>query len=190
MVEILGKMKNPFIVTERLYLRPLEFDGDDAKYYKWLNDEEVCKNNSHHVFPYTRDEAINYIANLAGSKENLVLAAILKTGDIHIGNLGLLRIDFKNQNAELALLFGEREYWFQGYGNEAAVALLKHGFEELNLHRIYSNTFAENIAMRKLAGSLAMRQEGVRREAYFKSGKFVDVIEFGVLREEFLNALL
>jgi RimJ/RimL family protein N-acetyltransferase len=37
---------------------------------------------------------------------------------------------------------------------------------------------------------LAMRQEGVRRQAYFKGGKFVDVIEFGVLREEFLNAVL
>jgi len=182
-------MRNPFIVTERLYLRALEFDSDDSKYHKWLNDEEVCKNNSHWVFPYTPDEAINYIANMQGSRENLVLAAVLKVGDVHIGNISLLHIDFKNQNAELALLFGEKDYWYQGYGQEASIALLKHGFLEMNLQRVYSNTFAENIAMRKLAGSLGMRQEGVRRKAFYKGGKFVDVIEFGVLKGEFLEGV-
>jgi [ribosomal protein S5]-alanine N-acetyltransferase len=177
-------MNNPFIITERLYLRPLTFKDD---YVRWLNDEEVCRNNSHRVFPHTPEEGVDYIADSMGSSENLVLAVVLKVGDVHLGNISLLRIDFKNQNAELAILMGEKEYWYQGYGHEASIALLKHGFDEMNLQRVYSNTFAENIAMRKLAGALGMRQEGVRRNAYYKNGKFVDVIEFGVLKSEFIG---
>jgi RimJ/RimL family protein N-acetyltransferase len=39
--------------------------------------------------------------------------------------------------------------------------------------------------MRRIALDLGMREEGRRREAAFKDGRFVDCVEFGVLRAEF-----
>jgi RimJ/RimL family protein N-acetyltransferase len=39
--------------------------------------------------------------------------------------------------------------------------------------------------MQKLAGQLGMREEGRRRGAMWKRGRFVDVLEYGVLADEF-----
>lgn len=178
-------MKNPFLTGERIYLRPLTFEDMDGNYIRWLNDADVCKNNSHHIFPYTRDLAQDYIKNAYVSKDKLILAVSLIENDLHVGNISLLRIDFMNQNAEFVILIGEKKYWGKGLSKEAAFLILKHGFDALNLHRIYCGTFHENTAMQKLAIYLGMKEEGVRREAFFKNGKFVDIIEFGVLKHEF-----
>jgi RimJ/RimL family protein N-acetyltransferase len=39
--------------------------------------------------------------------------------------------------------------------------------------------------MKKLALKLNMKREGVRRKALYLSGKYIDVYEYGVLRDEF-----
>ncbi len=42
--------------------------------------------------------------------------------------------------------------------------------------------------MRRVAERLGMREEGVRRQAAFKDGAYVDVVEYGVLRAEYESA--
>lgn len=178
-------MKNPFLIGERVYLRPLSLEDLKGNYMFWLNDPETNTQNSHHIFPYTEEMARDYVQNAYNSKDKLVLATILKENDLHIGNISLLRIDFMSQNAEFAILFGEKKYWGRGLSKEAAFLIVQHGFCALNLHRICCGTFSGNSPMLKLANFLGMKKEGVRREAFFKDGKFVDIIEFGVLRSEF-----
>jgi RimJ/RimL family protein N-acetyltransferase len=180
-------MKNPFLVGERLYLRPLELVDLNGNYVNWLNDEEVCKGNSHHIFPYNVDLAKMYVENTNKSTDKIVLAMVLKETDIHIGNIALQNVNFLHQNAEFAILLGEKEYWGKGYSKEAAYLIVKFGFETLNLQRIHCGTFSENISMIKLAGYLGMVKEGVRRKAFYKNGKFIDVEEFGVLKQEFIE---
>lgn len=178
-------MKNTFLIGERVYLRPLSLQDLNGNYVSWLNDSEVCVSNSHHIFPYTEEMARYYIQNAYISKDKLVLAAVLKENDRHIGNISLLDIDFRSQHAEFAILFGEKKYWGKGFSKEAALLIIQHGFSALNLHRIYCGTFSENTPMIKLASYLGMKKEGVRREAFFKNGKFVDIVELGLLRREF-----
>jgi RimJ/RimL family protein N-acetyltransferase len=42
--------------------------------------------------------------------------------------------------------------------------------------------------MQKLAKKMKMLQEGVRRQAMYKMGKHVDIIEYGVLKDEFYKS--
>jgi len=51
-------MINPFIVGTDIYLRPLRVQDAEGSYVEWLNDPEVCQYNSHHVFPYTPQKAL------------------------------------------------------------------------------------------------------------------------------------
>lgn len=178
-------MKTPFLVGNRVYLRALCPEDLDGHYMSWLNDAEVCRYNSHHRFPYTRSQAEHYVSTVAASRENLVLAVVTKAKDLHIGNIALQNVDAISRSAEFAVLLGDKKYWGRGFGAEAAVLLIRHGFEALNLHRIYCGTFAPNEGMRRLAGALGFAQEGQRREAFFKNGAFVDIIEYGLLRGEF-----
>ena len=178
----------PFLQGEKLYLRPLLVSDCDGPYLTWLNDEAVCYGNSHHVFPYTLDQARAYVGHVqahSNHRSALVLAMIEKKSDRHIGNVALDAIDYISRCAEFSIIIGQKEAWGLGYGKEAGRLILTHGFYCLNLHRISCGTLDNNTAMIRLARYLKMGQEGVRRQAVFKNGRYRDVIEFGVLSNEF-----
>jgi len=177
--------KIPFLTGERVYLRPLELGDCEGPYLDWFNDEEVCRGNRHHTFPYTPEKAREYVKMTRTSDEELVLAIVEKARDAHIGNIALQQIHPVYRSAEFSIVIGAKEAWGKGYGSEAGALLLDHGFSRLNLHRVGCGTFATNTAMQGLALSLGMKEEGRRRDAAFVAGKYVDVIEYGVLRDEY-----
>ncbi|MBY0449744.1 MAG: GNAT family N-acetyltransferase [Cyanobacteria bacterium] len=178
---------NTFLSGERVYLRGLDEHDVKGNYVHWLNDPEVCRYNSHHTFPYTQEQALAYIRSLSNTRDKLVLAIIERQSQKHIGNLALQNIHAINQSAEFAILMGEKAFWGLGYGKEAASLIMTHGFLALNLHRIYCGTNHENIGMQKLAESLGMKEEGRLRQATFKHGKFMDVIQYGILKSEYFD---
>jgi RimJ/RimL family protein N-acetyltransferase len=174
-----------FLETPRLYLRPLVPADADGPYLRWFNDAEVCRYNSHHVFPYRREDALAYIEKVTNSHRELVLAIVQRSDQRHIGNISLQVVDLVSRTAELAIVIGEKDCWGEGFSKEAAQALVQHGFATMNLHRISCNTPIDNIPMRKLAGALGMQQEGIRRQALFKDGRYLDLVEYGILRNEY-----
>lgn len=178
-------MIDPFIIGNDVYLRPLRPQDAESGYVQWFNDADVCRYNAHHVFPYTPQKALEYIQYAATAKTAVILAVCLKSNDRHIGNVSLQHIDFLNRSAEFAVLFGDREHRGKGYARQAAHLLFAHGFLELNLHRIYCGTSADNLPMQKLAAFLGMREEGRRTQAMFKHGRYVDIVEYGILHTEF-----
>lgn len=178
-------MKNVFLKGKDIYLRPLEEKDLKGNYVSWLNDSEVNLYNSHHVFPYSKEEGLAYIKASKKNTNTLVLAIVTKTRNVHVGNIALQNIDFFNRSAEFAILVGEKKFWNKGFSKEAAKLIIEHGFTALNLNRIYCGLIKENIAMNKLALFLGMKKEGVRRQALYKGGTFHDIIEYGILRKEF-----
>lgn len=178
-------MPGAFLQGKRLYLRSLVEADAEGPYTAWFNDEEVCRGNSHHVFPYTREAALAYIRQAVQSQSDLILAIVRREDDRHIGNIALQNIHPVYRSAEFSIILGERATWGKGYATEAAQLLYEHGFAALNLHRIACGTFSDNLAMQRLAASLGMREEGRRRQAAFKRGRYVDVIEYGILQEEY-----
>lgn len=174
-----------FLEGERMYLRALEPKDAEGPYPWWLNDPEVCLFNSHGRWPYSPAKAVEYINAVAESRSELVLAMVLREGDRHIGNISLQNIDWIDRSAEFAILLGDRDAWGNGYSKEASFLICRHGFQELNLWRIYCGTSIKNIAMQHLAAYLGMEMEGRRRQAIFKHGEYCDIVEYGVLREEF-----
>jgi RimJ/RimL family protein N-acetyltransferase len=160
----------------------------DGPYVSWFNDADTCRGNSHHVRPYSAADARAYIARVAAAPDQLVLAIVRREDGRHIGNIALQAINPVYRTAELSIMVGERDAWGQGYASEAARLLCDHGFRALNLHRIACGTFAGNGGMRRVAERLGMREEGVRRQAAFKDGAYVDVVEYGVLRAEYESA--
>jgi RimJ/RimL family protein N-acetyltransferase len=173
-----------FLTGERVVLRPLSLTDADGPYPGWFNDPVVCRYNSHHVYPYTREQAIEYIRSVAGGPD-LVLAIDDRETGAHVGNVSLQEIDQRSRTAEFAIVIGDREAWGKGVGAEAGWLILDHGFRELNLRRVAAGTSAANTGMRRLAQRLGMREEGTRRQAMYKDGEYHDIVEFGVLRDEF-----
>ncbi len=176
---------NAFLTGPNIYLRPLEENDVNGNYPNWLNNNEICTGNSHHTFPNTKKATLEYIASVSNSKEVIVLAIIENITNRHIGNISLQNINLIYRSAEFSIIIGDKKYWGKGYGEEAARLLMKHGFDSLNLHRIYCGTFENNKGMQKLAEKLHMKLVGKQRQAAYKNGKYIDIFLYDVLRSEF-----
>jgi ribosomal-protein-alanine N-acetyltransferase len=171
-----------FLNDDRIGLRPLSKADVLGNYGSWLNDSDITTFNSHGRFPMTPDMLNDYVEN-SYSKNSIVLAIIFKETEEHIGNISLQNINWIDRNAEIAFLLGEKKYWGKGIMLDAGALLIKHAFDSLNLHRVYCGTSSLNIGMQKLAKKLGMIQEGHRKDALFKNGEFLDIIEFGVINK-------
>jgi len=175
----------PFLIGKKVYLRSLVESDADGPYASWFNDVEVCLGNSHHVFPYTQESALGYIRHAQSTKDHLILAIVTRKDEAHIGNIALQSIHPVYHSAEFSILIGEKYIWGSGIGTEAGRLICDHGFRTMNLNRIACGTFENNTAMQRLALSLGMVKEGVRREAAYKDGKYQDIIEYGVLKRDY-----
>jgi RimJ/RimL family protein N-acetyltransferase len=177
-------MNNAFLAGEKIYLRAIDASDITPSYQNWFNDPEVCRFNDHHRFPMQAEEMREYYDRVIKTRGNLVLAIIDRATDAHVGNIALQSIDTVNRSAELAILIGDKAAWGKGVGEEACRLVLRHGFRELNLHRIVCGTSAENIGMQKLAQKLGFAEEGRSREALFKDGAYHDLVQYGLLAYE------
>jgi len=181
--------KRVFLSGTSIYLRALESDDLTDAYLQWLNDAEVCAGNGHAIFPNSRKKMQDYFDSTHDSATQVVMAIIAKNNDRHIGNVSLQEIDWISRSASFAIIIGDKKFWGKGAGTEAGHLVIDLAFTRLNLQRVQCGTLSSNAAMQKLASSLGMKREGVRRNALYKSGRYVDVIEYGLLREEHTGRL-
>lgn len=178
-------MSAGFRIGERIYLRAPE-KGDIDLFLKWINDPEI------HRFvlryrPLGREEEEEWLAGLPKRQEDVVFVIVRKEKDEPIGSCGLHRISLPNRSAELGITIGEKRYWSQGYGREAMGLLCGYGFESLNLNRIGLSVYEYNPRGQRCYEKLGFRIEGRRRQARFWDGRYWDVLEMGLLVEEWHN---
>ncbi len=178
-------MKKPFLSGTNIYLRTIGKEDLTEKYRDWFNDVEICEFNSHHRFPQYDEDMLAYYESTIASHDNLILAICDKATDVHIGNISLQNIDKTNQSAEFAILIGDKSFWGKGVGKEAMTLIVEHGFDQLNLHRIYLGTSEDNVGMQKLALALGCKEEGRFRHEMYKNGEWKDMFKYGLLRDEY-----
>ncbi|KAF2767843.1 acyl-CoA N-acyltransferase [Teratosphaeria nubilosa] len=77
-----------------------------------------------------------------------------------------------------------RQYQCQGYGSEAIRWALRWAFEYGNLNRVEISAFEWNEGALRLYERLGFVPEGMRRKALFHKGRYWDMVELGMLAEE------
>lgn len=167
------------------FVRALYASDLAGPYPQWFEDQEVCKYNSHGKLAKNSDWFKEFYES--ANRDDRVVWAICHREAGHIGNISLQEMSFVNRNAELAILIGDRRHQGKSVGINVGLALLRHGFVKLNLERIYCGTAATNIGMQRLAHHLGMTEEGRRRNHLFLEGQWVDMLEYGILKSEFLE---
>ena len=177
------------IGTARLRLRA--FCPEDAgDLYDYLSDARVYQFEPGD--PIDREQARRMAADLAGSAD--FWAVTLQAQPKVIGQL------FFKQTEPLHLLTWELGYIMspsfqrQGYGAEAAAALVSHAFQAGPIHRIVANCNPQNIASWKLLERIGFRREALLRQSvYFRvdaAGEplWTDTFVYARLRTEALAA--
>jgi RimJ/RimL family protein N-acetyltransferase len=170
-----------FLQGERVELKPLGRSDVNQEYLSWLNDAEVLRYRAPKSFPTTLAQLEDWVSSISARGE-LVLSVRARSDSRHVGNISLGTILWPHRSAELAIMIGAKDIWGKGYGTEAITLLTAHAFGTMGLHRLSATSPnpAFNTSMRKLGWT----QEGIRREAFFVDGGFVDFETWGLLEQE------
>jgi [ribosomal protein S5]-alanine N-acetyltransferase len=170
--------------TERLLLRPFgETDAGDVQ--RLAGDPDISKTTLHVPYPYEDGMAEAWISThgeAAAAGTNVVYASVRAEDDALVGSINCA-IDSRHRRGELGYWVG-KPFWGQGYGTEAASALLDFCFERLNLNRVHAHYLAGNPGSGRVMEKIGMQYEGTLREHIEKDGKLFDLVVYGILRSE------
>ena len=178
-------MQNPFIVGERIYLRPLEPAQDNHLYSTWMNDEEIRRYFS--IYPTSDTRGKERLEQLYKDGKHIIFGVALNSDNRLIGLVGLKDINYINQSAEFYVIIGDRSLQGRGYGTEATKLMIRYGFMELNLNRIQTQDMEENIGGWRADEKAGFKYEGTLREVILRFGKYNDVRIYSLLRSEYLK---
>lgn len=94
-----------------------------------------------------------------------------------------LAIKKSHGRAEVGYWIGE-ENWNNGYCSEATKAAIRYAFTEVKINKITSRHMVENPASGKVMEKAGMTKEGILRQDFFKDGRHVDKVIYGLLKDE------
>lgn len=177
-----------FLKGKGIYLAPFTGQEDLDVYAGWLNDSETTLFMGSGRFPATRESLKGYIERSTGNSAGMLLGIFLIKEGMHIGNITLQQIDWRNRSAEIGILIGDKGSRAKGYGKEAIRLITHHAFMRLNLRKLYAGVIEGNTPSLKAFEKIGFKVEGVLREHFYLDGKYIDCFRMGLLRPEFISA--
>ncbi len=173
------------LVNETVILRRFT-QADAATVERLAGDPAVADTTLNVPHPYPDGEAQRWIATHDEQFEQASGAVFAITAQPDLALVGCIsiRVDRRHQHGEIGYWIG-RAYWGRGYCTAALRLLLRYSFSELELHRVCAHYLARNPASGRVMEKVGMRREGVLRGHVLKSGKYDDVVLYGLLRSEY-----
>ena len=178
----------PTLTTKRLVLRDLA-RSDAADVFVFRGDYEVQKYNDDTLTSV--DEVSAFIeAMRAGyaAQQRIMWAITLRGANKVLGVCGMNYWDRKHQRAAIGYDMA-RAYWGQGLATEAVGAMLRFGFERMQLNRVEAEAVVDNTRSVRLLERLGFQREGIRREFTLEDdGAYHGSAVYGLLRREYFNS--
>ncbi len=175
----------PTLETDRICLRK-PVAADLPRLLDLADNPKIEEMTLSFPYPYKEKDAIWWLnrANEGFEQQNhFVFAIALLPKDEFIGGIGLeINTDFNR--AEVGFWLGE-PFWNQGFITEALEKVLQFGFETLELQKIYAIHLTKNPASGKVLQKNGMVREGKLADHIRKGGKYFDVIQYRLTKEEF-----
>lgn len=145
-----------------------------------INHPDVRSSLRSHL-PVNKIQERKFLEDISENTDELHLL-IWDVND-RIGITSLFDIDHRLAKAEIGLWIIP-DFWKKGYGTEASKLMVEYGFKELNLHKVIARTLEDNDASQKIWEKLGFEKEGVSRDEAFIDGKYIDMIRYSILENE------
>lgn len=162
-------------------IRPVLF-SDAELILSWRNQDSVRVNMYNH-------EIIKLDAHLTWFKsifENeKVKYFIYEQNGKPLGVLSFVDIDHKNKKASWAFYSGDTS--IRGVGSEMEQLALKYAFTELDLNKLCCEVLEFNTAVISFHQKFGFKQEGIKRQEYFRDGKYFDIYQLALLKKDYLK---
>jgi RimJ/RimL family protein N-acetyltransferase len=179
-------------------VRLVNINKDDVgRIAQWLQDEEVSaswygtnQNGDALHIGYSPKQMLDAgpddWARTFNQKDRKVFSVITELGRSaqHIGE-GQLLIEAPPGEAQLFILIGRKDLWYQGYGTAALVHLLDRAFYGYGLHRVWVDIPEYNRPAIHMCERVGFMLEGRLRGTHPKDDKWYDSFAMGLLSQEY-----
>lgn len=170
-------------------LRAIE-EQDLELLQQWANDPVTQDGIGEIHFPSSMDFHRSWFQSLKTDCLNQRYAVEISVPDSAskiIGISSIMHIDWRNRHAWHGLVIGDSGHRGKGYGIDAVMATMRYAFEELNLERLDGSMIEYNkLSISTYCGKrLGWKEEGRRRNYFFRKGRFWDQIVVGVTRQDY-----
>ncbi len=166
-----------------LCIPDIDRDVYDGHWHEWFNDPKITEYLIHGVHPLSCKQEAAIVKEEIERSDSILLTIRQKSSGKHIGVISLKRIDHLNRNAEIGLVMGP--YRILGAALEAMALMTQHGFDRLNLEKIYAS---QHEGLWKWVNTLELigyRIEGFRQNFGIRNGLSYGVISTGVTAGQF-----
>ncbi|WP_422743618.1 GNAT family N-acetyltransferase [Mycobacterium sp. WMMD1722] len=170
------------IVGDRLVLR--EFvETDENAVHSYASDPVITKfmdwgpNRIEDTRAFLR-EAVTHVGTKP--RRNFDLAVVDIDSQALIGGAALSVTNAEHRRGEIGYVL-HRTFWSKGLATEAARMLLRFGFEDLQLHRIYATCHPDNRASSRVLEKAGLEFEGRLRSHVFVRGTWRDSLLFAAI---------
>ena len=170
----------PTLETERLVLRPWRPGQDAEAVYAYASIEDAAR-----YMLFVRHASIAdaeaFLESTRASPEHAYAITLRETGQL-VGGCGITPVP-AHSKGEFGYIL-HPDYWGRGLATEAARRLIRYGFEDLGLNRIYARADVRNPASTRVMAKAGMTQEGTLREDMIVKGTARSFILCSILRSE------
>lgn len=174
----------PILETKRLILREITTE-DTNDVFKYLSDKDVVKfmGISHCQNIKDVEEEIGWYKSIYVEASGIRWGITMRDTGTVIGSCGFLNMLTKHYRAEVGYELS-KIYWGQGIASEALEAVVKYGFQNLQLERIQALIEPANVSSQKLVERQGFIKEGLLRHYEYTCGKFDDLFMYSILKND------
>lgn len=148
-----------------------------------LNNKKIQDNLRDGLpYPYTEEDAKDYITAMIESDKNTTYAFAITVDDKAIGSIGVFRKDnIHYRTAEMGYYIAE-PFWGKGLGTSAVKQACEYIFGNTDIIRIFAEPFAYNTASCRILEKNGFVCEGILRSNAVKNGKMVDMKLYSIIK--------
>ena len=162
--------------TERLTLRSPTL-ADVKAIARLANDRRIAENTRRLPHPYFQEHAVEFVRSICASRSELSFLV-----EQNLTPLGMVGVSWQEPDApELGYWLGF-DHWGQGFGTEAARAVIDYFFEELAHDTLFSGARVCNPMSRNILEKCGFQWSGVELHRFEALGSSTPVDRFRLSR--------
>lgn len=175
------------IYGQKVMLRAIESE-DMELLRETINDPDTEHMVGGWSFPVSRSQQMRWYESTAADSNTVRLMIELIESHQTVGMIYLADIDWKSRQASYGIKLMKNAPHGQGIATDSELTLFSFAFEEMGLHRLNGEVVDYNTASIIMTERCGAKREGIKRKALYKAGEYHDVICYGLLYEDYLEA--
>ena len=165
-------------------LRAIE-KQDLSQLLVWRNRPEYRRYFREYRETGTDDQNIWYEKKVLQDPSTRMFAIVELDSGRLLGACGLCYIDWVNRTADFSIYIGVDDLYIDTkFAPDSGKVMIDYGFDELGLHRIWSEIYDSDESKKILFNTLGFQLDGRHRVTHWGEGKWHDSLFYGYLKTD------